>query len=81
VRGHHERCDGKGYPDSLNDGQIGDMAAIVSAADAYDAMTSDRPYRKALDKEAAVAELLKNKGTQFRPGIVDALLGVLREES
>ncbi len=80
VRGHHERYDGKGYPDGLSRDQINIYAAIVSVADAYDAMTSDRAYRKALSMEEAVAELKKNRGTQFHPRVVDAFLEILSEE-
>lgn len=80
VRGHHERYDGKGYPDQLKGEQIHMFAAIVCVADAYDAMTSDRAYRKALSKEEAIAELKLHRGTQFHPKVVDAFLEVLKEE-
>lgn len=74
VRYHHERPDGKGYPDGLTDEKIPRDAAILSIADTYDAMTSDRPYRKALPKEVAVAELKKYKGTQFNAYLVDVFV-------
>ncbi|OGX07039.1 MAG: hypothetical protein A2Z88_03020 [Omnitrophica WOR_2 bacterium GWA2_47_8] len=80
VRGHHERYDGSGYPDGLSKDQINIYAAIVSVADAYDAMTSDRAYRKGMSKEEAVAELKKHRGTQFNPKVVDTFLEVLKEE-
>ena len=70
-------CDGSGYPDGLSRDQINIYAAIVSVADAYDAMTSDRAYRKALSREEAVAELKKHRGTQFNPEVVDAFLEIL----
>lgn len=67
---HHERFDGKGYPKGLQGEKIPLTARIVSVADAFDAMTSDRPYRKAMSREAALKEILKNSGTQFDPEIV-----------
>lgn len=79
VRHHHERIDGKGYPDGLVDGEISIDARIMMVADAYDAMSSDRAYRKALPVEVIRAELEKNKGTQFDPQVVDALLQLLDE--
>ncbi|MBF0122946.1 MAG: HD domain-containing protein [Candidatus Omnitrophica bacterium] len=77
VRGHHERYDGKGYPDALSGDQINIFAQIISVADAYDAMASSRAYRHALSQEEAVAELRKNRGTQFNPRVVDSLIDVL----
>lgn len=77
ILSHHERWDGKGYPRELKGEQIPLLARILSVVDAYDAMTNDRPYRKALTKEAAKAKLIKNAGTQFDPHIVDAFLQVL----
>lgn len=79
ILSHHERFDGKGYPNGLVGTNIPLRARIVSVADAYDAMTSDRPYRKALSKEVAIEELKKNSGTQFDPEIVDCFLEVLKE--
>jgi diguanylate cyclase (GGDEF)-like protein/putative nucleotidyltransferase with HDIG domain len=77
VRSAHERWDGRGYPDGLEgeDAPLG--ARIVCACDAWHAMTSDRPYRRALDRDAALAELRRHSGTQFDPRVVDALLSVL----
>ena len=74
VLAHHERWDGKGYPKGLKGSKIPLHARIMTVADAYDAMTSDRPYRKALSKEAVIEELRRNAGTQFDPDIVQVLL-------
>ena len=74
VRGHHEKYDGKGYPDSLKGNEIPLVARIITVADAFDAMTSDRPYRQALSHRQAFAELERCRGTQFDPDIVDAFL-------
>ena len=79
-RGHHERYDGKGYPDRLKGDDINIMAAIVSVADAYDAMTSHRPYMKNMTKTEAMEQLKQNSGTQFNPKVVDAFLKVLEKE-
>lgn len=73
----HERYDGKGYPDGLKGKRIPLGSRILMVADAFSAMTSDRPYRKALSREIAISELKKNKGTQFDPEVVDAFLSVL----
>jgi len=67
IRGHHERFDGSGYPDKLSGTGIHIFAAVVSVADAYDAMTSARAYRPAMSREAAMAELVKGSGQQFDP--------------
>jgi len=72
VRHHHENLDGTGYPDHLAGDELPIAARIARVADAFDAMTSDRPYRDALTLNAARAELRRNKGTQFCPEIVDA---------
>jgi HD-GYP domain-containing protein (c-di-GMP phosphodiesterase class II) len=80
VRGHHERYDGQGYPDKLSDGNINIFAAILSVADAYDAMTSDRAYRQALSIQEALGELKKNRGTQFNPEIVDVFISILETD-
>lgn len=74
VRHHHEWFNGAGYPDGLAGETIPLGARILSVADAYEAMTSDRPYRKALPNERAVTELMNYAGTQFDPGIVEAFL-------
>jgi HD-GYP domain-containing protein (c-di-GMP phosphodiesterase class II) len=77
VRHEHERWDGAGYPDGLSGDQIPVEARIILACDAYHAMTSDRPYRKALPHSQALAELTRNAGTQFDPAVVEALVGLL----
>jgi len=74
VYHHHERWDGKGYPDGLIGEKIPREARILSVADAYDAMTSDRAYRKALPHDAAIEELQRNAGTQFDPEAVQKFL-------
>ncbi len=79
VRCHHERYDGKGYPDKIKGENINILTAIVSVADAYDAMTSSRAYRPALSQETAVQELIKNKGSQFNPQVVDVFVQILQE--
>ena len=81
VRSHHERYDALGYPDKINGDNINIFAAIVSAADAYDAMTSCRAYRKPLSKEEAIAELKKNSGTQFNPKVVEEFLQILDDKA
>jgi putative nucleotidyltransferase with HDIG domain len=77
VKHHHERYDGTGYPDGLTGEQIPLSARIVCVADSYDAMTSDRPYRRALTRDEAVAELLRNKRRQFDPHVVDVFVDLL----
>jgi len=82
IRSCHERYDGSGYPDGLAGEQIPLVARIVACCDAFNAMTTDRPYREALPHAEAVAELQRNSGTQFDPRIVDALMVTLeRRES
>jgi ribonuclease P protein subunit RPR2 len=70
VRSHHERWDGAGYPDRLAGEQVPLAARIFSVADALDAMTSDRPYRRAMPWDDAVYEILAQTGSQFDPGVV-----------
>jgi HD-GYP domain-containing protein (c-di-GMP phosphodiesterase class II) len=77
VRSCHERWDGKGYPDGLKGEDIPQAARVVFVCDAYNAMTTTRPYRAALPHEQAVAELVTNAGTQFDPEVVAAMLRVL----
>jgi HD-GYP domain-containing protein (c-di-GMP phosphodiesterase class II) len=79
VRGHHERIDGKGYPDNLRDGDIPIIARIIAVADTFDAMTTDRPYRKAMSSEAAFEELRKNSGIQFDKDVVEAFIRGYKE--
>jgi putative two-component system response regulator len=74
IRHHHERVDGTGYPDHLRNGDIPIGARIVAASDAWDAMTSDRPYRAGLERDQALAELRAGSGTQWDPSVVGALL-------
>ncbi|MFZ5647022.1 MAG: HD-GYP domain-containing protein [Bacillota bacterium] len=77
VRAHHERYDGNGYPLGLKDTEIHIGARIMAVADAFDSMTSDRPYRKAMTQEEALNELKKHSGKQFDPDVVEAFLRVL----
>jgi putative nucleotidyltransferase with HDIG domain len=74
---HHERWDGKGYPDRLRGDAIPLEAAIVGLADALDAMTTDRPYSSARSLADATEEILRNRGTQFAPDVVDAFAGLV----
>lgn len=74
VRHHHERYDGRGYPDGLSGEQIPLGARILAVADAYDAMISERPYREAMSAEATCTEIECGKGTQFDSKVVDAFL-------
>jgi response regulator RpfG family c-di-GMP phosphodiesterase len=76
---HQERYDGKGYPAGLKGDEIPLESRIVAVLDAYDAMTTDRIYRKALEREQALRELRRNAGTQFDPKVVDAFLEVIAE--
>ncbi len=78
IRNHHERWDGKGYPDGLKEKEIPLLARILSVADAFDAMNSDRAYRKALPFEHCLDELAKSREVQFDPEVVDAALRVLQ---
>jgi len=79
VRHHHERIDGSGYPDGLKGDAIPLGARIIGIADAFEAMTSDRPYRKALTVAAAADELQRCSGTQFDAFLVDEFIGYLQE--
>jgi response regulator RpfG family c-di-GMP phosphodiesterase len=76
VRHHHERYDGRGYPDGLRAEEIPLIARIVTVADAFDAMTSDRPYRTAMPMAAAREELLRVSGTQVDPRVVEAFAAI-----
>lgn len=77
VRSHHERFDGSGYPDGLRGEEIPIAARVISACDAFNAMTTDRSYREALSFEAAIAELRAHAGKQFDPDVVEALIEVV----
>jgi diguanylate cyclase (GGDEF)-like protein len=79
LRSAHERVDGTGYPDGLRLEEIPICARIISVVDAYDAMTSDRPYQQAMPSDEAIAELRRNAGSQFDPTVVDAFTAVLAE--
>ncbi|HWX88352.1 MAG TPA: diguanylate cyclase [Solirubrobacteraceae bacterium] len=81
VAAHHERPDGLGYPLGLNAGAIPLEARIVAVADAYEAMTSDRPYRDSIGYNAALAELRHGAGTQFDAMVVEALIAVLTRDA
>ena len=78
VLQHHERYDGKGYPNGLKKDEICIFGRILCVADAFDAMTSDRPYRKGMSMEEAIKELERCKGTQFDPQIVDVLISMVQ---
>jgi putative nucleotidyltransferase with HDIG domain len=80
VRSHHERWDGRGYPDKLRGEEIPLLARIVTCCDSWNAMRTDRVYRKALPHEAAVAELVANAGHQFDPDVVDAFLRMIERD-
>jgi putative nucleotidyltransferase with HDIG domain len=77
VRGHHERIDGTGYPDRLAGAEIVDGSRLLALADAWDAMTSDRPYQPAMPAEAALEECRRQSGHQFCPVAVAALIAVV----
>jgi diguanylate cyclase (GGDEF)-like protein/putative nucleotidyltransferase with HDIG domain len=77
VRHEHERWDGKGYPDGLSGEAIPIGSRIILACDAYHAMTSDRPYRRAMPHQDAVRELGRSAGSQFDPAVTEVLIGVL----
>jgi HD-GYP domain-containing protein (c-di-GMP phosphodiesterase class II) len=79
VRSCHERWDGQGYPDGLQGEEIPLASRIVFACDAYNAMTTDRPYRGALSPDVALQELRDNAGAQFDPNVVEALVTVVEE--
>lgn len=76
---HHERVDGKGYPYGLKGDQIPLEGRLVAVADTFDALTSNRPYRKGLPPEVAIAEIEKGRGTQFDPHCADALISAWRK--
>jgi putative nucleotidyltransferase with HDIG domain len=81
VRSHHERFDGAGYPDGLAREEIPLLARVIAVADAYNAMTSDRPYRNAMPPEVAIEQLVNGRGSQFQGEMVDAFVRVLERES
>jgi HD-GYP domain-containing protein (c-di-GMP phosphodiesterase class II) len=77
VRHHHERWDGLGYPDGLRGAAIPFASRVICVADSIDAMTSTRPYRKALTPEEVTEALKECRGTQFDPGIADCAIQLL----
>jgi HD-GYP domain-containing protein (c-di-GMP phosphodiesterase class II) len=77
VRHHHERFDGAGYPDGLARDEIPLLARVIAVADSYNAMTSDRPYRRAMSPDVAIKQLVNGRGSQFQAELVDAFLRVL----
>ena len=76
---HHENYDGTGYPQGKKGNEINILARIIRVADSFDAMVTDRPYRKALIQHQALLELKNGKGTQFDPKVVDLFLEAYRE--
>jgi len=79
IRHHHERHDGRGYPDGLTGGELPITAAILAVADAFDAMTSNRSYRKAMSKEEGIKVVKENSGTQFNPIPAKAMLELFKQ--
>jgi len=73
IKHHHERCDGKGYPDMIKDDEIPIMASIISVADAFDAITSNRPYRESRSMKQGIDEIIMHRGTQFKPVVAETL--------
>ena len=80
ARWHHERYDGKGYPDGLKAQDIPEEARIIAVADAYDAMTSNRSYRRTMDQKTVREEIEKGKGTQFDPRFADIMIQMIDED-
>ena len=80
IRQHHERYDGNGYPSGLKGNETRPEAAILAVADVYDAMTSERPYRKALSKDEALEEIKRNAGTQLHPVYAQYFIELLEKE-
>jgi len=80
VKSHHEYYDGSGYPEGLTKGDIPLIARIIAVADAFDAMTSERPYRKAMTKQAAIEEVKRVSNSQFDPAIVKIFLKILSQK-
>lgn len=80
VRWHHERWDGKGYPDQLTADDIPEYAQIVAVADSYDAMTSNRSYRKLLPQSVVRSEIEKGIGTQFAEKLAKIMLSIIDDD-
>ena len=79
IRHHHERFDGKGYPDSLEGADIPLCSRIIGVCDTYDAMATDRPYKKAATRDEIMAEIARCRGSQFDPAIADAFIELMQE--
>jgi putative nucleotidyltransferase with HDIG domain len=79
IRHHHERFDGTGYPEGLKGEKIPLLSRILSVADVYDALTSDRSYRKKMPEEDVLKIIMENSGTQFDPRVIDAFLKCHRQ--
>lgn len=80
IMTHHERWDGKGYPQGLEGESIPLLSRVIAVADSYDAMTQDRPYRKAMSKQAAIEEIKLNSGTQFDPYLAAIFINLIEED-
>ena len=80
IRHHHERYDGRGYPDKLDHTAVSFEAYILGVADAFDAMTSDRPYRSGMSEAKAMSILLEESGKQFHPAVVETLQSILMSQ-
>jgi HD-GYP domain-containing protein (c-di-GMP phosphodiesterase class II) len=80
VEQHHERYDGKGYPFGLKEEEVSLEAYIIAVVDSFDAMTTNRPYRDALTVDQAIEEIIKGRGSQFHPQVVDAFLQLLHDQ-
>ena len=81
ARWHHERYDGKGYPDRLKGDEIPEVARIIGVVDAYDAMTSKRSYRDVMPQEIVRGEIEKGKGSQFDPYFADVMIALIDEDT
>jgi len=81
VKSHHERWDGRGYPEGLKENEIPLISQILSVADAWDAMLSRRSYRDSMSFEYALKEIKRNKGTQFSPKVVDAFIKIIENDN
>ncbi|MDL2345056.1 diguanylate cyclase [Deinococcus sp. MIMF12] len=81
IRSHHERWDGQGYPEGLSGEQIPLLARIFAVCDVYDALTSERPYKRAWSPQAALAEIRAQRGRHFDPQVVQALLAVQQQDA
>ncbi len=79
IRHHHERYDGRGYPDRLAGDEIPVCSRIIAVCDAYDAMVTERPYRKGLEAGAILEEMTRCSGSQFDPAIMQAFTDIIRD--